>query len=162
MAKAFLESPRLDDQQYAIHLLTKAAQGLENSPVYIRGNVITNIRWPFQTTFLPICGMRLRTTIRQKKSEAPLKELTSKMTPEELAEAKARVDTWKPTPAKSSPRITLPADCASCASSPQSDPLLLLPREPFMPKSSEKAVSGWGCGLLDATLRTIALHSEKI
>ena len=32
MAKAFLESPRLDDQQYAMHLLTKAAgQGLRDA-----------------------------------------------------------------------------------------------------------------------------------
>jgi len=36
----------------------------------------------------------------EKKSEAPLKELTSKMTPEQLAEAQARVETWKPTPPK--------------------------------------------------------------
>jgi TonB family protein len=36
----------------------------------------------------------------EKKSDKPLKKLTSKMTPEQLAEAQARVANWKPAPAK--------------------------------------------------------------
>ena len=36
----------------------------------------------------------------EKHCDEPLKEITAKMTPEQLAEAQARVDAWKPTTAK--------------------------------------------------------------
>ncbi len=36
----------------------------------------------------------------EKKASTPLKDLASKMTPEQLAEAQARVETWKPTEPK--------------------------------------------------------------
>ena len=100
MAKAFLESPRLDDQQYAMHLLTKAAgQGLRDAQ-FLLGERYYRYPMAIQDYISAYTWYALARRYGEKKSEAPLKELTSKMTPEQLSEAQTRVETWKPTPAK--------------------------------------------------------------
>jgi TonB family protein len=100
MAKVLLESPRLNDQRYAMDLLTKAAsQGLRNAQ-FLLGERFYKHPIGAQDYVSAYMWYALARQYGEKKSEAPLKELTSKMTPEQLAEAQARVDTWRPISAK--------------------------------------------------------------
>jgi TPR repeat protein len=100
MAKVLLESPRLNDQRYAMDLLTKAAsQGLRNAQ-FLLGERFYKHPIGAQHYVSAYMWYALARQYGEGKSEAPLKELTSKMTPEQLAEAQARVDTWRPISAK--------------------------------------------------------------
>ena len=101
VASFYFASENSADQSRGIALLTQAAnQGFAKAQFQLGERLYRHSPNDVQDYISSYTWYSLARLGGEKKADKPIKELTSKMSPEQLAEAQARVENWKPAPSK--------------------------------------------------------------